>query len=216
MAPELKFCGLTRAEDVMEAARVGARYVGVIFAGGPRRLTAERALEVLEYAPRTVARVGVFGAVNHAEIGHTAAAASLDVVQLHGDPAPDDIDQARRAFGGKVWAVLRCTGSSLPAGAHDVFLAADAVVLDARVDGQLGGTGVTLDWARLADEVSRLRESTPVVLAGGLTPLNVADAVGLVGPDVVDVSSGVETAPGIKDHRRMRAFAEAVGAARAT
>jgi len=90
-----------------------------------------------------------------------------------------------------------------------VFRAADAVVLDARVPGRLGGTGVALEWARLRDAVDRLREGRVLVLAGGLTPDNVAAAADVLAPDVVDVSSGVERAPGIKDHARMCAFAAA-------
>jgi phosphoribosylanthranilate isomerase len=90
---------------------------------------------------------------------------------------------------------------------------ADALVLDAKVPGQLGGTGVALDWAALANDVSAWRAAHPgvrLVLAGGLTPENVQRAIGLLGPDVVDVSSGVESAPGIKDPERLQAFVDAV------
>jgi phosphoribosylanthranilate isomerase len=95
-----------------------------------------------------------------------------------------------------------------PASWFDV--GADAVVLDAAVVGQLGGTGVAIDWAALAPEMHRLRMRGRVVLAGGLRPENVARAVALATPDIVDVSSGVESAPGAKDPERMRAFARAV------
>jgi phosphoribosylanthranilate isomerase len=97
----------------------------------------------------------------------------------------------------------------LPEWAEELFHEADAVLLDARVQGRLGGTGVKLEWGSLADSVSALRGRTPVVLAGGLNPENVAEAVRLMAPDVVDVSSGVESAPGIKDHAKMRAFFDA-------
>jgi len=208
-ALEVKFCGLTRAEDARLAAELGARYVGVIFAGGPRLVTPAGAAALLPPAAVGLRRVGVFGAQGAAEIAATAEAVPLDVVQLHADPTPVDIDAVRNVWPGPVWAAVRVGGAELPRGARDVFRAADAVVLDARVPGRLGGTGVALEWARLRDAVDRLREGRVLVLAGGLTPDNVAAAAGVLAPDVVDVSSGVERAPGIKDHARMCAFAAA-------
>lgn len=205
----IKFCGLTRSVDAAAAVRFGAGYLGVIFAGGPRRLTATRAAEVLAAAEGSCARVGVFGAVPPEEIAAVAAAVALDVVQLHGDPTPADVESVRRAFAGEVWAVVRTAGASLPAETAALFLAADAVVLDARVAGALGGTGVALDWSALAAAVARARGHRRLVLAGGLTADNVASAARILTPDVVDVSSGVEQAPGVKDHGRMARFAAA-------
>ena len=209
---EVKFCGLTRAEDALEAARLGATHVGVIFAGGPRLLTADRAAAVLADVPSGVRRVGVFGAAEPRTIARTGGAASLDVAQLHGDPDAAAVDAVRREFGGAVWAVVR-VAAALPDGAADLFSAADAVVLDARVEGRLGGTGVRLDWAALAMPLERARGrgAARLVLAGGLTPENVGEAIARLAPDIVDVSSGVESSPGIKDHARMRAFAAAAG-----
>jgi phosphoribosylanthranilate isomerase len=210
--PAIKFCGLTRPEDAAYAAELGAAYLGVIFAGGPRRLTPERAAEVLgERGPR---RVGVIGTQSPEEIAEIAAVAGLDVVQLHGDPTAEDVDRVRRRFGGQVWGVLRLDTPELPARAAGLFAAADAVLLDAKVAGQSGGgTGVALDWQGLAPELERFRGRAPLVLAGGLRPENVAEAIGHIAPDVVDVASGVERAPGVKDHSRMRGFADAVAAA---
>ena len=108
-----------------------------------------------------------------------------------------------------VWAVARADGSLLLAWTEELFHVADAVLLDARVKGRLGGTGVALEWGMLADSVAALRGRTPVVLAGGLNPGNVAEAVRLLAPDVVDVSSGVESSPGIKDYAKMKAFFDA-------
>ena len=208
---ELKFCGLTRPDDAALAAELGARYLGVIFAGGPRTLDPERAAAVLDAASgaRRPARVGVFGAASPAEVADAAARARLDVVQLHADPDARQVAGVRERFGGRVWAVIRTAGAELPAGAADLFRVADAVVLDARSPGSLGGTGIPLDWSALAPVVDRLRGRTPLVLAGGLTDANVERAVRAMSPDVVDVSSGVERAPGIKDPARMRAFAAA-------
>lgn len=215
---EVKFCGLTRAEDAARAAALGASYAGVIFAGGPRALTVARAREVLApLAGGPLRRVGVFGAQSVEETAAMADAAGVDVVQLHGGASVDAIERLRSRFGGAIWAVLRLPGSELPAGAAAIAEAADGIVLDAAVPGQLGGTGVALEWGALAPLTGTLRPpgraGWRLVLAGGLKPVNVAGAVALVRPDVVDVSSGVESAPGVKDPESMRAFVEAARAA---
>ena len=206
-APLVKFCGLTRPEDAAMAASLVAGYAGVIFAGGPRLLSPERARVVLAAAAGAF-KVGVFGEQPPEEIAAVAREVGLDVVQLHGDPAPADVDAVRARFDGEVWAVVRCEGADVPPPTRDLFATADAVVLDARVPGRLGGTGVTVAWHQLRDILAPWRDAR-LVLAGGLTPANVAEAVGALAPDVVDVSSGVEVAPGVKDHERMRAFKRA-------
>jgi phosphoribosylanthranilate isomerase len=204
---EVKFCGLTRRHDADYAARLGARYCGVIFAGGPRHISLEHAAEIL---PPLVTRVGVFGTRPTEEIAEMASALGLDVIQLHADPTVDDVERLRPHFGGAIWAAVRATGEKLPPTAAALFAAADAVLLEARVPGALGGTGTTLPWAAVATAVERARGATGrLVLAGGLTPDNVAHAIGILSPDVVDVSTGVERSPGIKDHARMEAFAAA-------
>ena len=205
----VKFCGLTRREDAAQAAALGASHVGTIFAGGPRNLTPEQAALVLDGASTAQARVGVFGVDAIGRILNAVETARLDIVQLHGDPRASDIRAIRAKFSGKIWAVARAEGSLLPEWADELFREADAVLLDARVSGKLGGTGVVLEWGALARSVNDLRGDAMLVLAGGLHPGNVAEAVRLLGPAVVDVSSGVESAPGIKDHKKMRAFLEA-------
>ena len=205
----VKFCGLTRPEDAREAARIGAAYVGAIFAGGPRHVTPERARDIFRAAAGGPAFVGVFGADDVDAIASGATAAGAGVLQLHGDPRAADVRAARARFGGRIWAVVRARGSVLPEWTEELFHEADAVLLDAHVRDRLGGTGVTLEWGALAESVAAVRGRTPLVLAGGLNPGNVARAVHLLAPDVVDVSSGVESAPGIKDHARMRAFFDA-------
>jgi phosphoribosylanthranilate isomerase len=209
---EVKFCGLTRPEDAAEAVKLGAGYVGAIFAGGPRLLTSARARAVFGGIPKTVRRVGVFGAASAGAIAAMIEDAGLDIVQLHADPTVADIRAARDAGGRMVWAALRIAGGRIPTQATALFAEADGVVLDARTEHALGGTGRTLPWAELAGNLDRVRVGgAKLVLAGGLTPENVAEAMRLLSPDIVDVSSGVESAPGIKDHQRMRDF---VGAAR--
>jgi phosphoribosylanthranilate isomerase len=210
---DIKFCGLTRAADAEFAAELGAAYVGVIFAGGPRTLTLDRAMEVLAGVPRLVNRVGVFAEQSAHEIARAADWLQLDVVQLHGSATPSRIAEIRRDFSGDVWPVCRVAGSALPAGAADAMSVGDGLLLDAYAPGALGGTGVSLEWSEIADEVAALRApGKPLVLAGGLRPTNVAAAIAALAPDVVDVSSGVESGAGVKDHARMRAFRDAVKA----
>lgn len=213
---EFKFCGLTRAHDAAQAVALGASFAGVIFAGGPRLVTSAQAREVFApLAGTTVRRVGVFAAQPLSEILRVADEVPLDVLQLSGGADRDTRVGLRARFGGAIWPVAHVR----PGAARseiDVLPwyddGADAVLLDAAVAGQLGGTGVALSWAVLAPEVRRLQVRGRVVLAGGLRPENVAEAVRLAAPDVVDVSSGVESAPGHKDFDRMRAFADAVRA----
>lgn len=191
------------------AAALGAAYQGVIFAGGPRRLTVDAARAVLDAgsAAGPARRVGVFGEQSAQEIAQVARVVALDVVQLHGASAPTLVAALRREFGGNVWRVVRVRGDEPNDVLRDADHGVDGVVIDALVDGALGGTGVAVDWTRLAASLQRQGRPARLVLAGGLRPVNVAQAVGLVAPDVVDVSSGVESAVGIKDHAAMRAFA---------
>lgn len=208
MVVRIKFCGMSRPSDVSLAAELGAAYVGAVFAPGPRRISPSAAREIFTSAPR-LHHVGVFGTNDIREIGAAAEEADLDVVQLHADPTPDDVHAVRSAFGGEVWAALRIQGSSLPENADELFDAADGIVLDAKGE-RPGGTGIKLPWDEIAADVSRLRGGGLLVLAGGLNAENVADAVHVLAPDVVDVSSGVELSPGIKDPDRLRRFAQAV------
>ena len=210
MAVEIKFCGMTRAADAAYATSLGAAYVGVIFAKSPRRVDPAAAAAVLAGVRERASTVGVFGDGTVETIGTVASDLRLDVVQLHGDPSPDVVNSMRRRFSGAVWAAVRIDGSALPDTAAGLLAVADAVVLDARVAGQLGGTGHSFDWNAIARTLERRSDGARVVLAGGLSPENVARAVRIISPDVVDVSSGVESAPGIKDHARMRDFRDAV------
>jgi phosphoribosylanthranilate isomerase len=206
----IKFCGLTRAEDAAYAAELGAGYIGVIFADSPRRLTPAAARTVLAAAGKTVKRVGVFGTNSPDEIAATAGDVPIDIVQLHADPTATDVVAVRERFAGEIWAAVRMGDSHLPDETHILLDAADAIVLDARSQHVLGGTGQALPWSDLAADLARVRGGVSIVLAGGLTPANVETAIRTLAPDVVDVSSGVESAPGVKDHRRMAEFAAVV------
>ena len=212
MSVEVKFCGLTRPEDALEAARLGASYVGAIFAGGPRLVSAQQAAANFAPLPPGVRRVGVFADQRIEEIRAVVERAALDIVQLHADPTASDVRAVQDATGAQVWAVCRIEGTTLPAEARDLADATGTLVLDAKVAGVLGGSGRALAWHELAGAVDELRDlvSCRIVLAGGLAPDTVSTAVAVLRPEVVDVSSGVERAPGIKDHERMRAFMSAV------
>ena len=197
---------MTRPQDAALAAEIGVSYVGVVFADGPRRVTPTQGLAILDAAGSSVRRVGVFGTNMPDDIARVAAEARLDVVQLHADPTTDDVRAVRKKFGGDVWAAIRIAGSHISPEAELLFTAADAVVLDARSERGLGGTGEALPWNDLAVDLARDRGSAAVVLAGGLKPDNVASAVRTLAPDVVDVSSGIEVSRGVKDERLMREF----------
>jgi phosphoribosylanthranilate isomerase len=212
VTPEIKFCGLTRSVDAQFAAELGAGYVGVIFAGGPRHRTVEQAAAVLAELPRGVRRVGVFGSQPPEEVAKVVSALKLDVAQLHDRGDPSSIAEVRKRTSAELWAVIRLSRGFLPENSKAIAAVADGIVLDAYVPGGLGGTGVALPWEDLAHKLDVLR-SIRLILAGGLRPENVARAISLVAPDVVDVSSGVETDVGIKDHERMKAFRDAVGRA---
>lgn len=209
-APDIKFCGLTRASDAAVAVELGAAYAGAIFAGGPRLLDVPRARAMFApVAGTAVRRAGVFGAAPVDDIARIADALQLDVLQLHDGGTPDRILTLRERCGAAVWAVARVSGGVVESLDEAVLAASDAVVLDTAVGGRSGGTGVAFDWAMAAGAVRAVAARCAVVLAGGLRPANVAEAVRLLAPRVVDVSSGVESAPGIKDPAAMRAFAEA-------
>ena len=212
MTPEIKFCGLTRSVDAQFAAELGAGYVGVIFAGGPRQRTVEEAAAVLADLPRRVKRVGVFGSQAPDEIASVVSTLGLDVVQLHDGGDPSSVAEVRKRTSAEVWAVIRPSRGFLPENSKAIAAIADGILLDAYVPGALGGTGVALPWQELAGQLDSVRSSR-LILAGGLRPENVARAISLVAPDVLDVSSGVEKEVGIKDHDKMRAFRDAASQA---
>jgi len=212
VAPDIKFCGLTRPIDARTAVELGAAYVGVIFAGGPRQRTIEQAAAILAGLPSSVRRVGVFGAQPAEVVASMASTLALDVVQLHDGGDFSAVERLRKLTSSEIWVVMRLSRGFLPENSKAIAATADGIVLDTYVPGVLGGTGVALPWEELASRLDELR-STRLILAGGLRPENVARAVSLVAPDVVDVSSGVEIEVGIKDREKMRAFRDAASQA---
>jgi phosphoribosylanthranilate isomerase len=205
MAVEVKICGLTRPEDAAAAGEAGAAYLGVVFAGGPRVVTPARAAEIV-WAGQGVPVLGVFGAQTEAEILSTAGQAGLSGAQLHG-PYSSETAAHLRAAGLRVWRVVRIATAGDLERLAEAASHADAVLVEPRVPHAAGGSGTPLEASLARD--ARARLAGPMVLAGGLTPTTVADAIALVRPDVVDVSSGVERLPGIKDPDQIARFLEA-------
>lgn len=194
---KIKICGITNLDDALHACACGADALGFVFyAKSPRCLTPERAKAIVADLPPFVTTVGLFVNEEPQRIREIVGFCGLDVVQLHGDEGPADCDFApRRVI--KALRVRDATSLALQ-GEYKV----SALLLDAWVPGAYGGTGYSFDWD-LAAEIARRR---PVILAGGLTAANVAEAVHAVRPYAIDVSSGVEAEPGRKDHEQVAAF----------
>ena len=208
MAVDAKICGLTRPADAALAAAHGASRLGVIFAGGPRQRTPAHAREIVA-AAGGVPVLGVFGTQSVEEILAIAGAARLAGVQLHG-PSSVEVARRLRAEGLEVWRVARVP-QGVPAMLVGFAEEADLVLLEPRLEGEplaSGGRGVAIALPAAREARQQLPPAVRVGLAGGLTPDTLAAAIRLVGPDLVDVSSGVEGAPGIKDPARLIRFLE--------
>jgi phosphoribosylanthranilate isomerase len=212
---KIKVCGVTLPDDAAMVAAAGVDFIGLNFWPRSRRhVEVERAPMIAAAAraaaPATGVRiVGLFVDAHADEIVAAHAAVGLDRVQLHGDESPDDCRVIARATGLPVWKAIAV------ASARDLAALADwpvdAILLDAPTAGR-GGSGTTFDWALAADAVAR-HPRLAIVLAGGLGPDNVAAAIAQVRPFAVDVASGVERAPGVKDADRVHAFVAAARAA---
>lgn len=196
----VKFCGLTRPEDVDAAVALGADALGfVLWPGSKRAIELDRLAELAARVPAFVTRVGLF--VDPEPEWVARAAEHLDLLQFHGDESP-----SRCAASGRPWikALRMRDDLDLEVAARD-YEGARALLLDAYRPGMPGGTGETFDWSRIPATLAK-----PVILAGGLTPANVAEAIATVAPFAVDVSGGIEAAPGRKDVAVMTAFLDAV------
>ncbi|MFW6346293.1 MAG: phosphoribosylanthranilate isomerase [Halomonas sp.] len=201
----VKLCGLTRPEDVDAAVAAGADALGfVLWPGSKRALDEARLAALCSRVPAFVTRVGLFVDQTPALIERCAG--HLDLLQFHGDESPADCGAIGRPW---IKALRMRDGLDLAAAA-EAYHGARALLLDAYRPGVPGGTGETFDWSRIPASLAK-----PVILAGGLSAVNVAEAITAVAPYAVDVSGGVEAAPGIKDAARIGAFIEAVRRANA-
>ena len=213
MDVRVKICGLREEAHVAAAVEAGARYVGfVFFAKSPRNVTAGTAARLAATVPPGVAKVALVVDATDAELDAMVAAVPLDMLQLHGNESPDRVAGIRARFG---LPVMKAVGIAGPEDVEKIALygkVADQILVDAKAPKGAavpGGNGLAFDWTLIA----RKYWPCPWMLAGGLTPDNVAEAIRLTGARQVDVSSGVELAPGVKDAGLIRAFVATAQAA---
>lgn len=205
VATRIKHCGITNLDDAHRAAEAGAWALGMIFwEGSPRRCELADAQQIGAALRRTVQLCGVFVNASFEQIEETVQAASLSLVQLHGEEGPAFCGEVARRTGAKVIKASRVRSKATLQAAAAFHT--DFQLLDAHVAGLPGGTGQTVDW----ELVRRHRFTAPIVLSGGLTPDNVAAAIAATAPFAVDVASGTERSPGVKDPGKLAAFAAAV------
>lgn len=208
----VKICGLSDQAGIDGAVAAGANYVGfVFFPKSPRNVAIEQAAALVPLVPVGVAKVGLFVNPDDAQLDATLDAAPLDIIQLHGSESPERVTQVRARYGLPVMkAVGVADASDLPA--LDTYAqVADQLLVDAKPPKGAdlpGGNGDTFDWTLIA----KRRWPVPWMLAGGLTQDNVAQAIATTGAQQIDLSSGVETAPGVKSAKLMQDF---IAAARA-
>ncbi|WP_416915156.1 MAG: phosphoribosylanthranilate isomerase [Roseicyclus sp.] len=213
MQTAVKFCGLTRPQDIHAAAEAGARYVGfVFFPKSPRHVTQEAARALALEVPPGIAKVALTVDADDAALDALVAEVPLDMLQLHGHESPERVAHVRARYGLPVMKALGIATARDLDHIDAYSEVADQLLIDAKPPEGAdlpGGNGLSFDWRLLA---GRKYWTRPWMLAGGLTPDNVAEAVRLTGARQVDVSSGVESAPGIKDAGRMAEFARALAA----
>jgi phosphoribosylanthranilate isomerase len=211
MMTAIKICGLVRPEDAQFADGVGADYLGVVFAPSPRRRTEDQARRIWEGT--AARRVGVFVDEPEDNVLRWARDLDLAVVQLHGSEDPDHCARIRDAGSWDVWKAARVVDGDNLSRALDTYAAvADGILLEGWSDRGHGGVGASFDWAIAASVRELWPGGLQLILAGGLNPDNVGSAIDQVRPDIVDVSSGVEAALGIKDHDAIKAFVDAAQA----
>ncbi len=200
----IKICGITRVEDALAAAELGADAIGLVFAAGsPRRVPLEAARAIARALPPFVASVALFMDDEPAFVRATVEAVAPDLVQFHGAEDAAFCESFGRPYLKAVPMAGRGTEAIVTAAlAHP---RAAGLVLDGHGLGEAGGSGRVFDWSQ-----ARAEGLPPLVVAGGLTADNVAEAIRIAVPWAVDVSSGVEAAPGVKDHGRMERFIEEV------
>ena len=205
MTTAVKICGITRADDARTGARLGAHALGFVFyAKSPRHVTPARAAEIVRALPPFVTAVGLFVNAGPREVERVLEQVPLDLLQFHGEETPEFCGQFRVPY---VKAVRVRAGLDLLQYAQH-YRAARGLLLDAYIEGAHGGTGTAFDWTLIPRELP-----LPVILSGGLNPENVAEAVRRIRPWAVDVSSGVEASPGVKDPRSIAAFMKEVRSA---
>lgn len=214
----VKICATTNLADAQASLAAGADALGFIFAPSSRRVEIDQAAEIISSLRDEIERIGVFVNESPAQVAEVAERAGLSGVQLHGDEPADQMQEYRRALGQR--KIIKTLQARELLGSPDIFNgylqsreSIDAILVDAGSPGQRGGTGQTFDWSAAEPIVARVRARMPVIIAGGLNPGNVGEAIRLFAPWGVDVVSGVEREVGKKDEAKLRNF---VGAVRQT
>lgn len=206
MTLAVKICGLTAAEDVAQAVRHGARYVGFVFYPPSRRnLTPAQASALVAAVPQGVTKTGLFVDADDATLNDVLAKVPLDLLQFHGKESPERVAQAKRRFGKPVMKAIPIAAESDLGAAERYYGAADRLLFDAKPPEGApvpGGNGLAFDWELLGGR----RWPVPWMLSGGLTAETLGEAVRMTHADAVDVSSGVERAPGVKDPEKVALF----------
>ena len=194
----IKICANTNLRDALAASEAGADALGFVFAASPRQVTPAAAAEIIAQLPATIEKVGVIADESVDFVIDVATTARLTGVQLHGRETPEYVLALRRAV--PHLKIIKGLHPSEQADAYEV----DAILLDSGSGDTRGGTGKTFDWQANVSRVRALKP--PVIIAGGLTPENVGEAIRTFQPFGVDVASGVESTKGMKDHAKVRAF----------
>ncbi|WP_272009856.1 phosphoribosylanthranilate isomerase [Roseovarius sp. ZX-A-9] len=205
----IKMCGLTRLPDVAAAADAGAAYIGLnFFPRSPRYLEIDAAREIAQAVPEGIAKVALTVDADDAVLDALTARVPLDMLQLHGSESAARVTEVKARYGLPVMKVVGIAEAADLAQLETYGRVADQLLVDAKPPkgaDRPGGNAVAFDWGLIAGR----RWPVPWMLAGGLTPQNVAEAVRATGARQVDVASGIETAPGVKDAGLMRAFVRA-------
>jgi phosphoribosylanthranilate isomerase len=212
----IKICGNTSTEDALLAAEAGADALGFVFAPSPRQVTSEQVAKIIPRLPAAVEKIGVFVDSTFDEIDAVARECKLTGVQLHFESNPDLLEKLRERFGSNL-RILRVLQYSTSIPGRAAALARnkniDALLIDSRAANAAGGTGIAFDWNSAASLFRSSGSSPRLVVAGGLTPENVSEAVTTLHPWGIDVVSGVEALPGRKDPEKVRTL---IARARAT
>lgn len=204
----IKICGITRPEDAQHAASLGVDAIGLVFyESSPRNIDIDQARTIVDSLPPFVTRVGLFVDAKPELIYQVLDKAGLDLLQFHGDESPDDCEEYNRPY---IKAIRMRDGINLQDETRR-FASASGLLLDAYQSGVPGGTGESFEWSRVPNDIQQIT-GKPIILAGGLSSANVDQAISVVQPYAVDVSGGVESTKGVKDHAKMTAFVEAVRA----
>lgn len=215
----VKICGIRDLEMLQITAQAGAEFVGLVFyPPSPRTIELDVAQILTQAMPKTLRSVGLFVEPTDQEVLRIISSASLDMIQLHGDETPERVEQIAALTNMPIIKAIRVSGPEDIDRAHDYEECADWLLFDSKIppltspplaggeeEGMPGGTGESFDWSLLKGRTF----SKPWMLSGGLTPENVGEALKILKPDAIDVSSGVEAQRGIKDPEKIKAFVNA-------